>query len=102
MILLQTAQPVSPPPDAVTRPDIEVHSRITAQRVVIENRGRVALHLRSSANGREGENNIIEVAAPELPEGQRELNDVEVRVRAEVRIPPPENRPPSQEPVAPE
>jgi|GEM_PF-2096055 len=101
-LLLQTAQPV-PAPAAAAPPEIQLDIRATARRVVVENRGRTSLTVRTTANGREGQENVVEVEAPELPQGRRELNNVQVRVRAEARIPDPLGEPaPVQEPAAPQ
>ena len=86
LLLLQAAQPA---PITELPPEIQLDVRATARRVVIQNEGRVDLQLRTSANGREGEGNVIDVEAPEVPQGRTTLNNVEVRVRAEARIPDP-------------
>jgi hypothetical protein len=99
-LLLQAAQPA--PAHAASPPDIQLDVGATARRVVVENRGRADLTVRTSLNGREGEENVVEVDAPELPQGRRELNNVAVRVRAEARIPAPQSEPQQQEPVEPE
>jgi hypothetical protein len=84
-------------------PEIQLDFRATARRVVIDNRGEASLTLRTSANGAQGEGDIVDIQAPELPQGRRELNNVEVRVRAEARIPDPGAQPPEeQEPPAPQ
>jgi hypothetical protein len=70
--------------------------------VVVENRGQTTLTVRTSVNGREGENNVVDVEAPELPQGRRELNNVEVRVRAEARIPDPASPVSAEEPAEPQ
>jgi hypothetical protein len=100
-LLLQATQP-APALAATAQPDIQLDVRATARRVVIHNEGEVDLTLRTSVNGREGEGNVIEVDAPDLPEGRRELNNVEVRVRAEARIPAPQNGTDQQEPGSPQ
>jgi len=100
-ILAQAAQPQpqpAPPPPATTLPDIQLDLRATARRVTIQNEGEVDLQLRASVNGREGEGNLLQVDAPDLPEGRRELRNVELRVRAEARIPPLAEPPAAQEP----
>jgi hypothetical protein len=100
LLLLQPAQPAPP---AAAPPEIQLDFRATARRVVVESRGRTSLTVRTAVNGREGEGNVVEVEAPELPPGRRELNNVEVRVRAEARIPDPRAQPPEeQEPPAPQ
>ena len=99
LVILQAAQP-SPP--ALAPPDIQLDVRLTARRVVVENKGEVDLTLRTSLNGREGESNVLEVVAPELPQGRRELNNVEVRVHAEARIPGTLGTPERPEPVPPQ
>jgi len=101
LLLLQTAQPAPPPPPTAL-PEIQLDARVTARRVVIENEGEVDLQLRTSLNGREGEGNVIEVDAPDVPEGRRVLNNVEVRVRAEARIPDLLEAPGTQEPPPPQ
>ena len=108
ILLLQTAQPApAQPAPALAPPDIQLDIRATARRVVVENRGRTSLTLRTAVNGVEGEGNVVDVEAPELPQGRRELNNVEVHVRAEARIPDPLADPvsepvPEQEPAAPQ
>jgi hypothetical protein len=104
LLLLQAAQPTPPPaPVSVAPPEIQLDFRATARRVVVDNRGRTSLTVRTSANGAEGEGNVVNVEAPELPRGRRELNNVEVRVRAEARVPHPlAERAPEQEPAAPQ
>lgn len=102
LFLLQAAQPASTPPEAGIHPDIQLDVRLTARRVTIENKGEVDLTLRTSLNGREGENNILDVTAPELPPGRTELNNVVVNVRAEARIPQPGNAAPEPEPIEPQ
>lgn len=101
ILLLQTAQPA--PAATPSPPEIQLDIRATARRVVVENRGETSLTLRTSANGAEGEANLVEVGAPELPQGRRELNNVQVHVRAEARIPDPlAEPPPEQEPAPPQ
>jgi hypothetical protein len=85
-LLFQAAQP-APVPAAAPQPDIQLDARVTARRVVVENKGEVELTLRASLNGREGENNVLDVVAPELPQGRRELRNVDIRVHAEANIP---------------
>ena len=106
ILLLQAAQPAPPPPPSpvsAAPPEIQLDFRATARRVVVDNRGRTSLTVRTSANGAEGEGNIVDVQAPELPQGRRELNNVEVHVRAEARIPDPlAGAAPEQEPAAPQ
>ena len=75
-----TAQPPAPPPD------IQLGIDLTARRVVVENKGELDLTARASVNGREGEGNVVEVNAPDLPQGRARANNVRVRVRAETRI----------------
>jgi hypothetical protein len=100
LLLLQPAQPAPP---AAAPPEIQLDFRATARRVVVESRGRTSLTVRTAVNGREGEGNVVEVEAPELPPGRRELNNVEVRVHAEARIPDPLAEPaPEQEPAEPQ
>ncbi len=102
LLLLQAAQP-TPAPAAAAPPEIQLDARVTARRVVVESRGRTSLTVRTAVNGREGENNVVEVEAPELPQGRRELNNVEVRVRAEARIQDPLAQPArEQEPAEPQ
>lgn len=96
-ILLQSAQPAAIPP-----PDIQLDLRVTARRVTIERRGRTSLELRGSVNGREGQGNLIDVRAPELPPGQTRLENVDVHVRGEARIPAPENLTNSEEQARPQ
>lgn len=98
LMLLQTAQPAPAPAPATSLPDIQLDVRATARRVVIENGGQVDLQLRTAVNGREGEANVVDVQAPEVPQGRSELNNVEVRVRAEARIPDPLAAPAEQQP----
>ena len=81
-LLLQAA---SPPPVAAP-PDIQLGIDVTARRVVIENKGELDLTARASVNGRESEGNVVEVDAPDIPEGRRQANNVRVTVRAETRI----------------
>jgi hypothetical protein len=103
LLLLQVQPtPVPMPTGAAAQPDIELDIRATARRIVVENKGEVDLTLRTSLNGREGENNLIDVRAPDLPQGRRELDNVEVRVRAEARIPAPRDAAPRQEPATPQ
>ena len=83
LLLLQaaTAQPQAAPPD------IQLDINVTARRVVIENKGDLDLTIRTSVNGREADGgNLVEVEAPDLPQGRRQLDNVQVRVRAEARI----------------
>jgi hypothetical protein len=102
LLLLQAAQP-APAPATAPPPEIQLDFRATARRVVVDNRGRTSLTVRTSANGVEGEGNVVDVEAPELPQGRRELNNVEVHVRAEARIPDPlAGAAPEQEPAAPQ
>ena len=75
-----TAQP------SATPPDIQLGIDVTARRVVVENKGELDLQARASLNGRESEGNVVEVDAPDLPQGQAGANNVRVRVRAETRI----------------
>jgi hypothetical protein len=101
-LLLQAAQP-APAPAATAPPEIQLDARVTARRVVVESRGQTSLTVRTAVNGREGEGNVVEVEAPELPQGRRELSNVEVRVRAEARIPDPLAEPArEQEPAEPQ
>jgi hypothetical protein len=104
ILLLQAVQPApAPAPASVAPPEIQLDFRATARRVVVDNRGEASLTLRTSVNGVEGEGNIVDIDAPELPQGRRELNNVEVRVRAEARIPDPSAQAaPEQEPPAPQ
>ena len=106
-LLLQATQPAPAPAPVLAQPlsiqpDIQLDVRATARGVVVDNRGRADLTVRTSLNGREGEGNVVDVDAPELPQGRRELNNVQVRVRAEARIPAPQNRPQQQEPGEPQ
>jgi hypothetical protein len=101
LILAQAVQP-QPAAPATTPPDIQLDIRATARRVVIQNEGKADLQLRTSLNGRAGEGNVVEVDAPEVPEGRRELNNVTVRVRAEARIPHLQPPAPGQEPPPPQ
>ena len=82
LLLLQatTAQPSASPPD------IQFGIDLTARRVVIENKGDLDLTARTSVNGREGEGNVVEVDAPDLPQGRARANNVRVTVRAETHI----------------
>jgi len=84
LALLQLAQPA--PPVAATPPDIQLGIDLTARRVVIENKGEVDLTAHASVNGREGEGNVVEVDAPDLPQGRARANNVRVTVRAETHI----------------
>jgi hypothetical protein len=108
ILLLQAAQPAPalPPaqaPVSLAPPEIQLDFRATARRVVIDNRGEASLTLQTSANGAQGEGNIVDIQAPELPQGRRELDNVEVRVRAEARIADPRaERAAEQEPPAPQ
>jgi hypothetical protein len=86
LLLLQAAQPAAAQPATGMPPEIQLDIRATARRVVIENDGRPDLQVRTSVNGREGEGNVVDVQAPEVPQGRATLNNVEVRVRAEARI----------------
>ena len=81
-LLLQAAaaQPPAPPPD------IQLGIDVTARRVVIENKGELDLTATAAVNGRESEGNVVEVDAPDVPQGRRQANNVRVRVRAETRI----------------
>ena len=81
-LLLQaaTAQPPATPPD------IQLGIDLTARRVVVENKGELDLTARASVNGRESEGNVVDVDAPDIPQGRRQANNVRVRVRAETRI----------------
>jgi hypothetical protein len=97
-LLLQAAQPA---PAATALPDIQLDFSASARRVVVENKGQVDLTIRTAVNGQAGEQNVVDVQAPELPQGRRELNDVNVRVRAEARIPAPGTVPEEQEPTEP-
>lgn len=97
-LILQATQPAP----AAAPPDIQLDINATARRVVVQNRGQASLNVRTSLNGREGENNIVEVDAPDLPQGRRELNNVRVRVRTEARIPDLQNAPEQQEPSPPQ
>lgn len=92
-----TAEPVAAPP-----PDIQLDLRATARRVVIQNDGRADLQVRTAVNGREGDNNLVEVQAPQLPQGRTTLNNVEVRVRADARVPAPADQAEGQEPRSPQ
>lgn len=83
-LLLHAAQPAAAPP--ARAPDIQLDLRASARRVVVEREGELDLTVRTSVNGREGENNAVEVQAPEAPEGRTRLDNVRVRVRAEARI----------------
>lgn len=80
-LALQTATAQPPAP----LPDIQLGIDLTARRVVVENKGELDLTARASVNGREGEG-VVEVDAPELPQGRARANNVRVRVRAETRI----------------
>ena len=106
LFLLQAIQPApapAPAPVSLPPPEIQLDLRASARRVVVESRGRTSLELRTSANGAEGEGNVVDVEAPELPQGRRELNNVEVRVRAQARVPDPlAPAAPKQEPAAPQ
>jgi hypothetical protein len=103
ILLLQAVQPApAPVPASVAPPAIQLDFRASARRVVVESRGETSLTLRTSVNGRAGEGNVVDVQAPQLPPGRRELNNVEVRVRAEAHIPDPLSQAaPEQEPAEP-
>jgi hypothetical protein len=81
-LMLAQPAPASPEPAQAQRPDIELDARLTAQRVTVVNRGDVELTLRAEPDG----GSRLDVQAPDLPQGQRELRNVEVRVHAEARI----------------
>ena len=81
-LLLQAA--AAQPP--ATQPDIQLGIDLTARRVVVENKGELDLTARASVNGRESEGNLVEVNAPDIPQGRRQATNVRVRVRAETRI----------------
>ncbi len=83
--LILQATTVQPAP-ATTPPDIQLGIDVTARRVVIENKGELDLSVSAAVNGREGEGNVVEVDAPDLPQGRMQANNVRVRVRAETRI----------------
>lgn len=104
LALLQAAtQPAAPPAEApATLPDIELNVSATARRVTVENRGRTSLELTTAANGAVGQNNMVDVRAPSLPQGRTELRDVRVEVRGEARIPDPYASVPSEEPAPPQ
>lgn len=89
VLALAQPAPAPAPAPAAAPPDIQLDIRATARRVVIENDGRVELRLHTAVNGREGEGNRVEVQGPQVPQGRTTLNNVEVRVRAEARIPDP-------------
>ena len=99
-LLIQAAQPRPPAPAATptTPPEIQLDISATARRVVVDSRGQTSLTVHASVNGTEGEGNLVQVEAPELPQGRRELRNVNVRVRAEARLPEAENVPQPQEP----
>ncbi len=80
LLQIATAQPAAAPPD------IQLGIDVTARRVVVENKGELDLTARASVNGRESEGNVVEVDAPDIPQGQVRANNVRVRVRAETRI----------------
>ena len=101
VLALQAAQPAPSSPPPLLRPDIQLHLNATARRVVVERKGEVELELRTAANGRQGENNVVEVNAPDLPQGRTRLDNVRVEVRAEARIPDPQIDRPQQEPATP-
>ena len=93
-LMLQSAQPAPAAPP----PDIQLDANVTARRVVVENRGRASLRVRASVNGQDSDaGNVVNVEAPTLPQGQRELRNVRVHVRAETRLAPPANSAASQE-----
>lgn len=83
-LLLSSAQPAAAPP--AQAPDIQLDLRASARRVAVEREGELDLIVRTSVNGREGEGNVVEVQAPDVPEGRTRLDNVRVRVRAEARI----------------
>jgi hypothetical protein len=66
-LLLHASQPA--PTAAAPPPDIQLNARATARRVVVENRGQTSLTIRTSVNGREGENNVVDVQAPSFRRG---------------------------------
>ena len=91
----QAAQPTQ-------QPDIQLDARVTARRVMIENRGNTSLTVRTSINGNDADGgNVVQVDAPTLPQGRRELRNVDVRVRAETRLAAPANSPPGEQEPAP-
>ena len=100
LLILQVAQPAQ----AAQQPDIQLEINATARRVVVENRGRASLTLRTSVNGGDADGgNLVQVDAPELPQGRRELRNVNVRVRAETRLADPQDpRAQPQEPATPQ
>jgi hypothetical protein len=99
-LILQAIEPAATP--LVAAPDIQLDVRATARRVVVENGGKASLTVTTSVNGREGDSNLVEVEAPELPPGRRELNNAEVRVRAEARISEPLRQEPQRQEPAPQ
>jgi len=98
--LLQAAQPA--PAAELSPPDIQLGITATARRVVVERRGNLDLQVRTAVNEREGTGNVVDVQAPDVPEGRRRLDNVRVNVRAEARIPDPHNASPAQEPSTPQ
>ena len=77
LLLLQaavTAEPQAPP-------DIELQANVRARSVSIEQKGEAKLTISTSPDG----GNVVDVRAPRA-NGQRELRDVNVSVRAEARI----------------
>jgi hypothetical protein len=77
LFLAQAATAAQPP--AQTPPDIELRIDASARRVTIEREGEASLEVQGS------EGSVVRVDAPET-NGRRNLRDVNVRVRAEVRV----------------
>jgi hypothetical protein len=86
LLALQTANAQPPAVPEATPPDIQLGIDLTARRVVVENKGELDLTARASVNRRESEGNVVEVDAPDLPQGRARANNVRVTVRAETRI----------------
>jgi hypothetical protein len=86
ILVLMAVQAAVAQPPATQQPDLQLGIDVTARRVVVDNRGDLDLTARAAVNGRQSDGNVVEVDAPEVPQGRRELNNVRVRVRAETRI----------------
>jgi hypothetical protein len=62
-------------------PDIQLHARVRARSVTIQQKGEARLAVTTSPDG----GNLVDVQAPRA-NGRRELRNVDARVRAEARI----------------
>lgn len=78
---------------AAAVPDVQLEARVTARRVEIRSSGEASLEARGSPDG--GSDVRVDRNLPR--DGRRTLRNVDIRVRAEARIAPPQ-QPPPQEP----